>query len=484
MAPRPSQRGNRHPDPLLPENPTDLRGPGPLAGGTGAHLERGTVLSTDAGGHVYRVALNSGRTMQMSRIRSHPGDMTLLPVQTTVVVTWALGLPYILGVLPQEVSPDSEEIPQSVTDVPGHGGQDPALARGMAANARAPEEPRDIMPGDFVGLSPDGASVSALHGQVAQIRGSSLAKVQAFGDNDLVRIVGGVLETITWMGESRVVNNGGKTSFIWRGGTDQITQTGPDEQKYTIRLDVGHTGDVIRLEVCNRVNQVLFRFHVSAAGACEIYAAGGLNQHGGGAAGDVNPTRIHGSRDTNVTGSSAERISGNSTHSCQGSHRRDVVGNDTRNIGGGQSIYVTNDHSLQVGGSSEEVVVGTKTVSSGGIVHEVLPDGDYTVNVATGDLEFTPTTGSFKVLTANPGAIEFGFSPVSHAVKFEELQSSMASFKAQLDNLFRIVRSHEHNVVTTPGGPVASPSASLAAGLSAPLLLDLSSARSRTVKTT
>jgi hypothetical protein len=413
--------------------------------------------------------------------------MTLLPVQTTVVVTWALGLPYILGVLPQEVSPDSEEIPQSVTDVPGHGGQDPALARGMAANARAPEEPRDIMPGDFVGLSPDGASVSALHGQVAQIRGSSLAKVQAFGDNDLVRIVGGVLETITWMGESRVVNNGGKTSFIWRGGTDQITQTGPDEQKYTIRLDVGHTGDVIRLEVCNRVNQVLFRFHVSAAGACEIFAAGGLNQHGGGAPTHVSPTRIHGSRETQVTGASSERVAGNSSHTCQGRHQRDIAGDDIRNVGGGQSIYVTNNHTLQVSGDSEETVVGAKSVTGGqGISHEVLGESDYAVKAEAGDITFTPTTGSFKVLTANPGAIEFGFSPVSHAVKFEELQSSLASFKAQLDTLLSIVRSHEHFVPTTPGGPVylATPSAVLAAGLSAPLSLDLSSARSRTVKTT
>lgn len=456
-----------------------------MAGGTGAHLERGTVISVDAGGHVYRVALNSGRTMQMSRIRSHPGDLTLLPTRTPVIVTWALGLPYILGVLPNEVSPESQEIPQAVTDVPGHGGEDPVLNREMAANARAPKDPTDIMPGDFVGLSPDGASVAALHGQVAQIRGGPLAKVQAFGDTDLVRIIGGVLETITWMGESRVVNNGGKTSFIWRGGTDQITQTGPDEQKYTIRLDVGHTGDVIRLEVCNRVNQVLFRFHVSAAGACEIFAAGGLNQHGGGAATDTSPMSVHGNRAVRVTGESSESVAGNTTHSCQGAHRRDVTGNDVRNIGGNQTVYVTSDHNLQVGGSSFEVVAGAKTVTGGqGINHEVLGDSDYTVNAEAGDVTFTPTTGSFKVLTANPGAIEFGFSPVSHAVKFEELQSSLASFKAQLDNLFRIVRSHEHNVVTTPGGPVASPSASLAAGLSAPLLLDLSSARSRTVKTT
>lgn len=481
--PRPSQRGNDPVDPLFPN--TDLRGPGPLASGQAGHLERGTIISVDAGGHVYRVALNSGRTMQMSRIRSHPGDLALLPVKTIVVVTWALGLPYILGVLPREVSSETSEVPQAVTDVPGHGGDDPALNGNLAAIARAPQEPRDLMPGDFVGLSPDGASVAALNGQVAQIRGGPLAKVQAFGDNDMVRIVAGVLDVITWMGEAKVVNNGGKTSYIWRGGTDQVTQTGPDEQKYTIKLDVGHTGDVIRLEVCNRAQQVMFRFHVSAAGACEIYAAGGLNQHGGGSARDVNPTRIHGSRETDVTGASVERVAGNSTHACQGSHRRDVVGNDTRNIGGGQSIYVTSDHSLQVGGNSQEDIAGTKTISSGsGITQEVLQDGDYAVNTTSGNAVFTPATGKFQVRTAQPDAIEFGVDPTSHAVKFEELQSAMVGFQRQLDSLFAIIKTHTHVVVTAPPAPptaIASPS--LVSGLSAPLSLDLSSARSRTTKT-
>jgi hypothetical protein len=242
-AARPSGRLNTQPDPLIPQGMADPRGAGPLAGATGAgtpHVERGTILSCDARGQVYRVALNSGRTMQMGRIRSHPGDMTLLPPRTIVVVTWALGLPYIMGVLPPEVASVDSETPQSITDVTGHGGDDPVLQRNLGANSRAPDEPRDILPGDFVGTSPDGASVSALHGKVAQLRGGALAKVQAFGDSDLVQIVTGLYRMISWMGESRILNEDGKTSFVWRGGTDQITQTGADEENYTIRLDVAH----------------------------------------------------------------------------------------------------------------------------------------------------------------------------------------------------------------------------------------------------
>ena len=463
----------------------DPKGPGPLTKGTGEHLERGTVISVDAGEHVYRVHLNSGRTMQMSRIRSHPGDIVLLPIRTQVVVTWALGLPYILGVLPSEVRPDPGAIPQAITDVPGHGGQDPVLQRNMGAVARAPNEPNDILPGDFNGLSPDGASVSALHGKVAQIRGGPTAKVQAFGETDHVRIIAGIFDLITWMGESKIVNNGGKTSFVWRGGTDQITQTGPDEEKYTIWLDVGQTGDVIRLQVMNRQHQVVFRFHVSAAGACEIFAAGGLNQHGGGAASDVNPTRIHGSRETEVSGASVERVAGNSTQTCEGNHRRNISGDDNRNIGGGQSIYVTNDQQLQVSGNSDETIAGTKTVSAvEGITHEVLGTGSYVVNTQAGNQEFTPLSGKFSIITSVPDAIELGRNPTSHVVKFEELQSILMAFKVQLDIMRTMIQTHTHPFVHPMITAVVAPSIELASGLAAPLALDLYTAKSILTKTT
>lgn len=457
------------------------RGAGPLTGGGVPQMERGTIISVDARGHVYRVALNSGRTMQMARIRTHPGDLTLLPLQSAVLVTWSLGLPYILGVLPSEVAAATEENPQSVTDVEGHGGNDPVFQRNMAAVARAPGEPIDVMPGDFTGLSPDGASVSALHGQVAQLRGGSLAKVQAFGASDTVQIIAGVYRLISWMGEAKIVNNNGKTSFIWRGGTDQITQTGPDEEKYTIRLDVGQTGDVIRLEVTTREGQVVFRFHVSASGACEIFAAGGINQHGGGADSDVNPVRFQGQRQTEVSGGSTERVNGSVTHTCNGSNRRDVGGDDTRNIGGSQSIYVTQDHSLQVSGDSDETIAGKKSVTAlEGISHETMGAGLYEVKTQAANIELTPGTAKLQVKTAIPDAIELGYNPTSHVTKFEEMQTAMLALKLQLDLAMALIATHFH----PPAGPTFTAPAPTLAPLATPLPFDMSLARSILTKTT
>jgi hypothetical protein len=413
--------------------------------------------------------------MQMGRIRSHPGDMTLLPPRTAVVVTWALGLPYIMGVLPAEVATTSNETPQSVTDVTGHGGDDPVLQRNLGASSRAPNEPRDIMPGDFVGTSPDGASVAALHGKIAQIRGGALAKVQAFGEGDLVKIVTGLYQMVSWMGESKIINEDGKTSFVWRGGSDQITQTGGDEENYTIRLDVGHTGDVVKLEVTNREGQALFRFHVGATGACEIFAAGGINQHGGGADSDVNPVRFYGQRVTEVEGQSTERVSGNANVQYEANVRRDVSNNEEVFVGGSSTTSVTQDHNVRVGGNANEIVAGRRTtISSGQMRFEVREGQLYAVQALGGNIEFTPQGSVFKVNTTRPDSIQLGPAD-SHATKFEALSVALNALKTQLDAQFLLISSHLH----PPGLPAPAPTL---APLAVPLVLDLSPARCTVTK--
>jgi len=474
--PRPSARPFNPSNPLFPAEAALPQGQGPFVATSGRlPLVRGTIFSVDARGHMYAVTLNDGRHMQMGRLRLHPGDLTLLPAHTQVLVSFDAGMPYIIGCLPPEVASVTEETPQSVTDVPGHGGDDPVLQRNMGAASRAPGEPKDLMPGDYVGLSPDGASVAALHGQLAQLRGGPLAKVQAFGGSDKVQIIASLLRVVTEMGEYNYVNDDGKTSFIWRGGTDQLTQTGPDEEKYTIALDVGHTGDMIRLEVLNREGQSLFRFHVSATGACEIFAAGGMNQHGGSAGSDVHPIRFYGRRETEVAGASSERISGDATHTYEGGHVETVSSDRSTTIGGKFRHDVTGDHTLGIGGDARETVVGKKTTTTiGDHTVNVKATGAYAVNTAAGDQTFSPGTAKFKVATSRPDSIELSTNPSSHATKFEELQTIMNGFKGQLDALFALISTHVH-----PGIGVVSPTLT---PLARPTTLDLSTAKTLITK--
>lgn len=504
---RPSARTTRISDPLAPQ-----AGSMPFGGMATARpqnvVERGTVLAVDAQQQMYRVHLNSGRTMLMARIRSHPGDMVVLPVGVFVMVSFALGMPYIIGVLPPETAVVNEENVTSITDVEGHGGNDPLLGRSLGVTSRGPNEPRDVVPGDFVGTGPDGASVSALHGKVAQLRASPLAKVQAFGDNDLVQIVAGVLRTVTWMGESKVVNDEGKTSFQWRGGTDQLTQTGGDEERYTIKLDVGHTGNMIKLEVCNRDHQTVFRFHVSPEGQVELYAAGGFNQHSGDNDAAVHPVNYHGSVAEVVTGGASRQVSGDVTETHEGNRTETVSGNHALTIGQDKVLNVSRDQNVNVGGNATQAVTGNlttnilgdckTTVFTPGKVHSVkTTGGDVTVetqlgaySVATSGgtvgidagvgqarvtasvIELLASTGSIS-LGAPSGNISIGNGAASGSVRWEQLNVVLQTLVAEINAKLALIAAHAH---PPPTGP-AAPSPTLVP-VASPLILNMLEARS------
>lgn len=468
-------------------------------------VERGAIISVDARRHVYRVHLNSGRTMKMARIRSHPGDLVLLTIGTFVVVTFALGVPYITGVLPPDTSSTYDDNPASVTDVAGHGGNDPTLSGNLGVSSRGPNEPQDITAGDFVGSSPDGASVAALHGKVAQIRGSALAKVQAFGDNDLVRIVAGVLETMTWMGKSAVVNNEGKTSFIWRGGSDQLTQTGPDEERYTIKLDVGHTGDMLKLELCTRNHQTLFRFHVNPEGRVELYAAGGFDQHSGASPDQVHPVNFNGSVEEHITGDASRRVVGNVSETHEGSRTESISTNHSTSVGQDYIRHIGRNARFDVGGDFSEVVSGSKSVNAFGNIAQIAlyPGSTHTIRTEAGNSSIETNTGDHTVTTlggtitlnagpghisllgaqvlmsadngaftisAAPSAIQIGNGAVSGVTKWEELNTAIQTLTARLNTLHGLIASHAH-VGAAPIDPTLAP-------LNTPLAVDISPARS------
>lgn len=466
----PSKRGSQREASVPQELPV-----GPYTGGS-QHKERGTIISVDANRHVYRVATNSGRDLRVGRIKSHPGDMTLLPLQTPVRIDWSMGIPYIDGILPPEVQEDDDKVPHSVTDVDGHGGNDPVLSQGMGINSRAPDEPRDLMPGDAALLSPDGASVAALQGKIAQLRAGPLAKVQAFGEDDLVSITAGLLKIQTWMGEASVVNNDGKTSYIWRGGTDQLTQTGPDEERWTIRLDVGYTGDVVKFEVCDRTGRALFRFHVDSTGACELFAAGGLNQHSGSEQGQTHPQRFHGTRMLEVAGRDEVRVTDAVAHVYESSRSYEVGGDSADVVSGSYTLDVGGNRQDTITGNSDARVNGSATWTVRGAT-QFNVSGAYGVKTTGGTIRLDPGAGQTVIATGGAlDGIKLGSNARSHAVKYEELSLAISALTQKLDGVMRLIATHTHPVA----GPTATASLILAT-IAAALPANLSAAKSSQV---
>lgn len=454
---RPSERLPPVSDPLVA--PVGRPSANPAMGAPVPLYERGIILEVDARRHSYRVVMSSGRQVSMGRIRTSPGDTALLEQGTNVAVFMGFGEPYIWGILPMGTA-HSDEGP-TLTGVDGHGGADSVLDRGLTASARDPNMPTDLLPGDAAIQGPDGASVSALRGKVAQLQGGPLARVQAFGDGDRVSIVAGELHTTTWMGESAYTNNEGQTNFRWRGGTDQLTQTGADESRYTIALDVGSVGDVIRLELTNREGQALFRFHVDAHGHAELFSAGGFSHVGGDSAAAIHESAHHGSATHEVTGDRAEHVVGT---------RKDTIG------GSWQTTT----------GASIEILAGTDLSLSGVNSAVLRSGGELTLSAANlarligTNVTLDPRLGEFLVETSLDDKITLGRGATSHGVMYEPLERVLTQILNRLNSLASAFASHGHPVVLTPT-PTAqvNPAAS---GYVTPLQIEMAPMKAKVVR--
>lgn len=472
---------NRHQSQSSPLDPqADPSRGNTLGAPNGLGRERAVVLTVDAERHAYRVVTASGRTFTVGRLRTHPGDTALLAPHTPVRIDYSLGEPYIDAILPAEV-PLRGETNSGATGTSGHGGADAVLSRNLGASFRAPGEPSDLIPGDQAVRSPDGAQVAALHGKVAKIFGSPMAQMRVFGTTDAAEIIAGVLRVITWMGESRYVNEEGKTSFVWRGGSDQLTETGPDEERYTLRLDVGHRGDLFKFEVTTPDGQPVFRLHVDPHGKVTVLAADGLNSIVGREPGSRFVDQVHGSRETVTEGGVTERVSGDHAATYQGNHEVTVSGRHAEialhdrsvRVNRGLNVGVGADEVRNVGGDRTTTVVGDEALHVRGDLDVDATNIDAT---ATGTAKTTAPT----VHLSSP-SVKLGRAPVSHAVRFEQMQAAIQALNADISAMKVQLRLHTHPVVLTPV-PLAQPSPTLAASptLSA-FPLNLGAARSTTV---
>lgn len=448
--PRRSQQVPTTPTPGVTEPGHPMASPPFANGGENSGFGRGTVMEVDARRHSYRVAMNNGPTIPMTRLRSTRGDHALLEVSDPVLVCFALGAPYIVGVLPLEVE-HSDNGP-SLMGQAGQGGEDPAFDRHLPVTGKDPRAPTDLLPGDQALSGPDGATVAALRGPVALLSGGPMARVAAHGNSDHVSINAGTLREDTWMGYREVTNKGGKTSFIWRGGSDQLTQTGADEGRFTIALDVGYTGDLLRFELTNREGQALFRLHVDPQGRAELFAAGGFAQMNGSGPDSVHETAHH--------GSAVHEVTGNHTHTVRGK----------TTISGEQGVAVKSASAVEVVAGGEVSIVGVaKTRVMSGADLLVVATDKLRLNGAGVIIE--PGLGDVQINATVPRSVKVGTAADASGVRYEDLVTQLQNLMSEFNALRAQLASHTH-----PSN--GSPSLSLV-GLARPVVLNMLTFRSR-----
>jgi hypothetical protein len=152
----------------------------------------GTVTAVDPIRFICAVKTLNGRTFTGVRWllptggTGNTGMNTLPALLDRVVISTALGYPFILGCLPSIDSPDAgaDNITGSL-DSPDVG-TDTAFRGVIVAN---PAKPVDLFPTDFTYTAKGGAQISILSGGIAIIKASTLAQIVMSKFEGLIRIV-------------------------------------------------------------------------------------------------------------------------------------------------------------------------------------------------------------------------------------------------------------------------------------------------------
>lgn len=442
----------------------------------------GTVVAFDADTYAAIVRTERGNLLHgVPCLRPNPGEMAPLPTGTEVAISYEYGAPVITGCISLPSSKNDTTPSYSITDANGFGGLGLNQAEYPQGNFRKPGEPRDLIPGDWAATGPDGNGFARLGGGTSIMKSGPLSQIRTHSINDLVEIFSRNFRHITDMGESTITNNGGQINWSFRGGVTQRTETGPDEEKWTIRADLGAIGDIFNFELTTPGGQTLFKFHVDASGHCEIFGINGVNVSSGNRYAGAHTEEHNGDSSKTVGGNQTSNIAGDAEHTY-GNKLKETVGGDLETtIGNDCRIATMRDVAIAAGRSLRlnaigplppipgqttaaidvttgdmAITVGTPTsipktnnlkttVYSSDITVEVSPlgvPGNITTNTILGMI----TDNSLRrVINTNslPESIVLGGPAIiSHLVKWEELQ-------LYINQLHTALSTHVHAITST-----------------------------------
>lgn len=345
-------------DRLNPGSRAAALGAAALARGGNARWDLAEVLAYNSATHTAVLRTHRGAPLRdVPQIKFGLGDYEHLQTGTTVVVTYDLGFPAILGVIsltgPQQTAID----PPSLTGLSGIGIDNALKPTEGSNNYRPPTAPTDMTAGDWARVGDLGQHVAVLEGGLTQL-GHPSALVRSSGLSGLLQFIAQKLTTVTDFGTWRVDNDQGKTSFILRAGTTQTTQTGLGEENWTISLDLGATGDIFDFQITDPAGKVLFKMHVGPDGRLEIYGDGGVDISSGKKGNAETRQDVQGTRTTNVGSDDALTIGGARNVVVGKSATENITTDRSVSVGNTEAKFVNSDRVVNVGGQHTDIVAG------------------------------------------------------------------------------------------------------------------------------
>jgi len=349
--------------------------------------EQGWISEVFSDTQTYTVrGSRSGEMRGIYRITQSPNDAKTLPIGTCVAITREFGAPAIIGVLPFTSDSSNNDKTFTLTGDASCGGGDPLYSEQGSGNYRTPKTPRDLIPGDDAIVGPEGNAIAVLTGGVNTMK-SGLAQVQTHMLNDLVQIICRNFRVHSDMGTSEIKNDGGNLNYSFRGGANQTVEAGSDQEKWTIRLDVGAIGNLFNFELTRPDGNTIFKLHVNNDGKVEIFGAQGIDLMGG----DQHTQKHLKDRETVVKGADTQTIGGNQSKQIRGKKDETISSNATQTVGNDRVVSVVRHETKTIGGKHEEKIVGgnAATAKPGDVARETtINNGSWTVNI--GD----PTAGA------------------------------------------------------------------------------------------
>jgi hypothetical protein len=377
-----------------------------------------------------------------------------------VAVSYDLPFPIVVGTLQLNATELIDQGAVNITGVAGVGTQDPLTRTSAPVNYSPVGSPEDLSSGDKAWVGTLGNIIALLEGGMT-VTGSPNAQVRTHGVLGLLETIALLQRNVSSWGEWKIENGSeGQVSFVLRAGAHTHTQTGLDEENWTIRIDLGASGNVFNFEITTPTGHTLFKFHVGSDGRVAIFGQGGVDLSSGGSGTNEQRQDILGSEVKNVKSSSTVTIEGNETVSIGGSSKETVASDKYIASGNDLSLAALRNGSLTYGGSTLELVTGgpASDATKGAVAKKVvLLNGGYEVDIGNpalganitaqagyslstyvGDILFDiKTRGSFKAITKLPDSVVLGGSSIqSHVSKFEELKAFLTAWGEMIDLRF------------------------------------------------
>jgi len=433
----------------------------------------------------------SGRMSGIRRLITDPGEISVLPRGTEVVIHFELGYPVIAAVLKSGATNATEVNPARISEIRGVGGEDGVYAPSHSSpvsNVRAPNDPVDVISGDWVRKGVDNNMVGVLSGGTNIMSSSPMAQIRTHKVNDMVEVMANLYRHISCIGNLEIINDGGKTSLTWRAGADQLSENGANAENWTLRLDAGAEGDLFRFSVTTPHNNTLCELHMSADGRLSLTGVAGVDISSGArgtAREDVGENKevvVQGTFATTVQGAVTEKF-GASKETIAATNITTSAGNDLKEtVGHNRMTHISNNLVTTVDGGGlapppapghiavlwDIVNGGTETVTgspkSGGLP---LKQPQNFVNYGGGfNMVIQPTAagGKFTLVSNEPDSVLLGASgsaipgtdghtviaiAAEHTMKYEPFEAMMGTLLTWLD-------SHTHLSAMGPTGPAAA----------------------------